>query len=147
MALFGNKKTEKDSTKPVVKKEADKSAAVSMQDLYNGSTPKAAKSTGAKTSKISPLYQNILVKPVITEKATNFVAENKYAFMVAKAANKISVAKAVQALYSVKPVAVNILNRKGKKVSRGKIQGERSDSKIAVVTLAKGDSIKIYEGV
>lgn len=147
MALFGNKTTATDSKKAAVKKEAEKSAAPSMQDLYAEAAPKSAKSGAVAKLKVSPLYQHILVKPVITEKATNFVAENKYAFKVTGEANKISVARAVSALYGVKPLAVNILNRKGKKVARGKIRGERSDAKIAVVTLAKGDSIKIYEGV
>lgn len=156
MALFGNKTTEKDSKKAVastpaqtVKKEAAKKEVVSMQDLYSGKVP-AGKSSEPKTAATAgklALAQQVLVKPVITEKATNLVTANKYVFMVAGNANKISIAKAVSAIYGVKPVAVNIINRQGKKVARGKVRGQRSDSKKAVVTLKKGETIKIYEGV
>jgi len=156
MALFGNKTTDKDSKKAAaatptktVKKEAVKKEVVSMQDLYSGKTP-AGKSSGSKTVTTAgklALAQQVLVKPIITEKATNLVTANKYVFMVAAGANKISIAQAVSAIYGVKPVAVNIINRQGKKVARGKVRGQRSDSKKAVVTLKKGETIKIYEGV
>jgi len=147
MALFGNKTTDKDSKKAAsgtVKQEV-----VSMQDLYSGkvSTGKSSEPRTVTTAGKLALAQQVLVKPVITEKATNLVTANKYVFMVAASANKISIAKAVSAIYGVKPVAVNIINRQGKKVARGKVRGQRSDSKKAVVTLKKGETIKIYEGV
>ncbi|MFA5184358.1 MAG: 50S ribosomal protein L23 [Patescibacteria group bacterium] len=152
MALFGAKKTGQDNKKTTavaaVKKEAAKPAAASMQDLY-ADTAVAAKAGAGKgtASALQPGLQKILLKPVITEKATRQVEKNKYSFLVAASANKISVAKAVRALYGVKPLDVNILNRRGKKVARGRIQGQRSATKIALVTLAKGETIKIYEGV
>ncbi|MFA5131307.1 MAG: 50S ribosomal protein L23 [Patescibacteria group bacterium] len=154
MAMFGNKKTEAKEikeTKSAPKKEKTTSAtpaATSMQDLYNESAVKTVKS-GAKTVKVAVVSDayRILVKPLVTEKATNLGEHNKYVFVVALKANKIQVAKAIEALYGVKPVKVNISNVSGKKVARGKIRGVRSDWRKAVVTLPAGQTIKIYEGV
>ncbi|MFA6194208.1 MAG: 50S ribosomal protein L23 [Patescibacteria group bacterium] len=89
----------------------------------------------------------MLVSPLITEKATTLVGENKYVFVVASGANKIEIAKAIKATYGVTPLQVNVINVSGKKVARGRIAGQRSDWRKAIVTLAKGEAIKIYEGV
>ncbi|MDP2944656.1 MAG: 50S ribosomal protein L23 [bacterium] len=89
----------------------------------------------------------VLISPLVTEKATNLVAENKYVFIVAPSANKIAIAKAVKATYGVTPIQVNVVNVSGKKVARGRVKGQRSDWRKAIVTLAKGEAIKIYEGV
>ena len=89
----------------------------------------------------------VLVKPVVTEKAAAANHLNQYVFMVASKANKIDVAKAVTIFYGIEPVAVNIINVAGKKVTRGKIKGQRSDWKKAIVTLPQGKTIQIYEGV
>ncbi|MCK9438821.1 MAG: 50S ribosomal protein L23 [Patescibacteria group bacterium] len=89
----------------------------------------------------------ILVKPLVTEKAANLGSLNQYAFVVSDSANKIDVAKAIFEVYGVKPEKVNIIKVKGKVVSRGKITGKRKDFKKALVSLKKGDSISIYEGV
>jgi len=156
MALFGAKKVNKEN-KSVVAKSTTKSVAVkkektNMQDLYNApstapkvSTDKAGK-VAAKNTRINQAYK-ILIKPVITEKATHLNAINKYVFMVASQANRIMVAQAVEAVYGVKPTQVNLINVIGKKVIRGRIKGERSDWRKAIVTLKSGESIKIYEGV
>ncbi len=146
MAMFGNKKTDAPVKKAAPKKEE---AAVSMNELYNETAPKAAKSGSAKTVKAAKESQayRILVKPLITEKATTLSEHNKYVFVVALKANKIEVAKAIEAIYGVKPTKVNLSNVSGKKVARGKIRGQRKDWRKAVVTLPKGQTIKIYEGV
>ena len=89
----------------------------------------------------------ILVKPMVTEKATNLSAVNQYVFMVSIDANKIEVAKAIFEVYGVNPTSVNIIKSKGKKVNRGKVSGRRKDFKKAIVTLKKGESISVYEGV
>lgn len=147
MGLFGAKKINKEDKKPAGKPVAEK-AAVAMQDLYNETAP-AAKIGAAKTAVAAASRDayRILVKPLITEKATNLGAENKYVFVVSRDANKIAVAKAVKAVYGVKPVKVNLINVAGKKVTRGRIHGCRRDWRKAIVTLAKGETIKIYEGV
>ena len=147
MAIFSKTKTKSEGAKPEVKKDA----SVSMQDLYSGASAKkvasgttAVKKTGVKNHETA---YRVLIKPLITEKATNLSAENKYVFMVARSANKISVARAMEITYGVKPVAVNIINSDGKFVTRGRIKGQRSDSKKAIITLKAGDTIKVYEGV
>jgi len=158
MALFGNKKIDEGIKKAVPAKSAKKEAvkkevATSMQDLYSGTSSATKTATGKVAAKVttsdvkSTVSPRILVKPLITEKATNLVAVNKYSFIVDKNANKISVAKAISTIYGVKPLLVNIINHQGKKVARGKVRGQRSDSKKAIVTLKKGETIKIYEGV
>jgi large subunit ribosomal protein L23 len=163
MALFGNKKKtgeEKDSNKEekkdvkkVSKKTTEKSAP-SMQDLYAEKETKKTtsttdtKNTKSKTSKKSTgnAYK-VLVKPVVTEKATNLVTDNKYAFVVGNRANKIEIAKSVKAIYGVDVLDVNIIRVNGKKVTRGRIRGKRNDYKKAIVTIKKGQSISLYEGV
>jgi len=158
MALFGNKKTSatdsklKDAVKAPAKtvlKEAKKEEA-SMKDLYSETAKVSKSKTGVKSvgtaSKHAKSYR-ILVKPLVTEKATHLASDNKYVFVVDKKSNKIEIAKAISATYGVVPSDVNLINMKGKRVSRGKIRGQRKDWKKAIVTLKKGDSIKIYEGV
>lgn len=143
MALFSNKKTTNETKAP--KEEA----AVSMKDLYSETAVKTTKKGAAKVKKAGnhEISYRLLIKPLVTEKASNLGTENKYIFVVAKQANKITVAKAVEATYGVKPLNVNIINVEGKKVTRGRISGQRSDYKKAIVTLKKGDVIKVYEGV
>lgn len=165
MALFGAKQTtakkttKEDSKNPELKVEkldtkdskkvVAKESEASMKDLYaaENATKKTAKAgKSASTSRFDGAFR-VLVKPLVTEKATDLSSSNKYVFVITKPANKIEVAKAVYAVYGVKPVSVNIVSMKGKVVTRGRIKGQRKDWKKAIVTLKKGDSIKIYEGV
>jgi len=144
MALFGNKKTKNDD--PV----SSSAPVSSMKDLYSGETPTTKKSGSSKKSTVSSKYQRaheILIKPLVTEKATNLSTHNQYVFMVASSANKIEIAKAISSVYHVKPLSINLVNVKGKKVTRGRIRGVRKDWKKAIVTLAAGQTIKMYEGV
>jgi large subunit ribosomal protein L23 len=146
MAIIGNKKTTDTKDTPAKKTVAPKEAkSESMKDLYSG---KSETASGKKesTSKFDGAHR-VLIRPLITEKAANFGILNKYAFVVTGQSNKLEVAKAVYAVYGVKPTAVNIVCVKGKAVTRGRIKGRRSDLKKAIVTLKKGDTIKIYEGV
>lgn len=148
MALFGNKKDNKEDKKAAPKKDKPAAQAVSMQDLYNAPVAKTAKGASVKAS--TGRHENsyrVLIKPLVTEKASNLGAENKYVFVVSKKANKISVAKAIQATFGIKPLKVNIISSEGKLVTRGRISGQRKDWKKAIVTLPKGETIKIYEGV
>jgi len=89
----------------------------------------------------------ILIKPLITEKATNLVALNKYAFKVKKTANRIEVKKAIRDLYGVEPIKVNIINERGKRIIYGRVKGKKSNWKKAIITLNPKDKLEIYEGV
>ncbi|MBT4648870.1 50S ribosomal protein L23 [bacterium] len=87
------------------------------------------------------------MRPVISEKATMANQENKYIFEVAIKANKIEIKKAIEEIYGVTPIAVNVMNQRGKFVRFGRKTGRTKDTKKAIVTLKKGDSITIYEGI
>lgn len=95
----------------------------------------------------SAAYQ-IIIRPLITEKtAALTTGSNTYTFVVARAAKKPHIVAAVEALYGVKPIAVNVVNMDGHRVRFGKSAGRRSDYKKAFVTLKKGATITIHEGV
>jgi large subunit ribosomal protein L23 len=92
-------------------------------------------------------HYGVILSPVITEKATNITAHRQYTFRVSRDATKPVIKSAIEALFSVKVDAVNTHNRLGKtKRFKGRI-GYRSDEKIAVVTLAEGNSIDMQTGV
>ena len=90
--------------------------------------------------------RDILVRPLITERTTQLMAEGKYVFVVAKAANKIEIAKAVSEIFKVKVAKVNTVNVLGKKKRMGRTQGKRPDDKKAIVKLAPGETIEFFEG-
>jgi large subunit ribosomal protein L23 len=89
---------------------------------------------------------NLILVPKISEKAVALADNSQYIFEVPVACNKIQVAHAVEAAFKVKVTGVNIMVTKGKSKKFRQVSGRRSDSKKAVVTLKKGDSIKIFEG-
>ncbi|MFG1403058.1 50S ribosomal protein L23 [Xanthobacter sp. V0B-10] len=96
---------------------------------------------------IEPRHYDVIVSPVITEKATNQSEQNKVVFKVAKTATKPAIKEAVEKLFDVKVKSVNTLVRKGKvKVFRGR-KGVQSDVKKAVVTLEEGQKIDITTGL
>ncbi|CFX02314.1 50S ribosomal subunit protein L23 [Candidatus Filomicrobium marinum] len=90
---------------------------------------------------------DIILSPVITEKATLLSEANQVVFNVAKTANKPDIKAAVETLFGVKVKAVNTFVRKGKKkVFRGRT-GVLSDTKKAIVTLEDGQSIDVTTGL
>lgn len=92
-------------------------------------------------------HYGVILSPVITEKATNITGNRQYTFRVARQATKPVIKSAVEALFNVKVSSVNTHNRAGKvKRFRGR-PGVRSDVKIAVVTLAEGNTIDMQTGV
>ncbi len=94
-----------------------------------------------------PRHYDVIVSPVITEKATMASEENKVVFRVRKDATKPQIKAAVEHLFDVKVDAVNTLLRKGKrKVFRG-FKGQQSDVKKAIVTLAEGHKIDVTTGL
>lgn len=96
---------------------------------------------------MDPRHYDVIVSPVITEKATTLSEQNKVIFRVAKTATKPQIKAAVEKLFDVKVVSVNTLVTKGKtKFFRGNI-GTRSDVKKAVVTLAEGQKIDVTTGL
>ncbi|GAA3851432.1 50S ribosomal protein L23 [[Pseudomonas] carboxydohydrogena] len=92
-------------------------------------------------------HYDIIVSPVITEKATSASEHNKVVFKVAAKATKPQIKEAIEKLFDVKVKGVNTLVRKGKtKVFRGQF-GSQSDTKRAVVTLEEGHRIDVTTGL
>ena len=92
-------------------------------------------------------YTKILLRPVVTEKATALRDANQVAFFVHPDANKIEIKKAVEAAFSVKVVDVNVVTRKaGEKIRNRKVVHVPGWRK-AYVTLAAGEKIEFFEGV
>ena len=88
-----------------------------------------------------------LLKPVMTEKSTFLSYNNQYIFEVSPRANKTELKKAVENLYGVKPIKINIIKELGKKVRQGRSFGKKKDWKKAIVILKKEDKIEVYSGV
>ena len=96
---------------------------------------------------IDPRYYDIIVSPVVTEKATLASEHNKVLFKVASKATKPQIKEAVEKLFDVKVKNVNTLTRKGKlKVFKNKL-GQQSDVKRAIVTLEEGHKIDVTTGL
>ncbi|MFH1773256.1 MAG: 50S ribosomal protein L23 [Patescibacteria group bacterium] len=150
MGLFARKKTEEKKSDLAVKKAKVKPAGVkNMKELYDTTQAVNDKQAVLKNKKIFKYVQayQVLLKPLVTEKATNLIVNNKYVFVVANNVNKVEIAKAIYQVYGVKAIKINVINTMGKTTKRGKIVGKRKDWKKAIVTLAAGETIKIYEGV
>jgi large subunit ribosomal protein L23 len=96
---------------------------------------------------IDPRFYDVIVAPVVTEKATMASEHNKVVFKVASKATKPQIKEAVEKLFDVKVKSVNTLVRKGKtKVFRGNL-GSQSNSKRAIVTLEEGHRIDVTTGL
>jgi large subunit ribosomal protein L23 len=96
---------------------------------------------------LDPRHYDVIVSPVITEKATTLSEQSKVVFKVKSDATKPQIKEAVEKLFDVKVKSVNTLVTKGKvKMFRG-MRGQRSDVKKAVVTLEEGQAIDITTGL
>lgn len=98
-------------------------------------------------SPVDPRHYDVIIAPVITEKATLASEHNQVIFRVAKSATKPQIKEAVERLFDVKVKNVNTLTRKGKlKVFKNKV-GQQSDVKRAIVTLEEGHKIDVTTGL
>jgi large subunit ribosomal protein L23 len=91
--------------------------------------------------------RNLIKRPIITEKTTRLMEQNKYCFIVDPRANKTQIKAAVEEIFKVKVKAVNTLNLLGKVKKMGRYEGRRPSWKRAIVTLEKGSRIEFFEGV
>jgi large subunit ribosomal protein L23 len=89
--------------------------------------------------------RDVIIRPMVSEKSYAGLEQNRYTFLVARDANKTEIKEAVQKIWGVRVVEVNTLNRKGKTKRFRYTRGKRPDQKQAVVTLAEGDAIEIFE--
>jgi large subunit ribosomal protein L23 len=90
--------------------------------------------------------RDIIRSPVISEKSYAAADAGKYVFVVHAKATKPEIRKAVESIWGVHVKKVNTVRRKGKLVRRHLAWGSRPDTRRAVVTLAQGEKIEIFEG-
>jgi len=91
--------------------------------------------------------RDVIIQPIVSEKSYALIEQNVYTFKVHPDSSKPEIHDAVEAIFNVKVLKVNTLNRKGKKtrVRRSNRMGKKADSKRALVTLAAGDRIELFE--
>jgi len=89
--------------------------------------------------------RDVIIRPVVSEKSYAGLDQNTYTFLVDKRSNKTEIKEAIQQIWDVQVTSVRTLNRKGKVKRRRFTKGKRADEKRAIVTLAEGDSIEIFE--
>ena len=91
--------------------------------------------------------RDIILAPVVSEKSYGLIEQNVYTFVVHPDARKPEIHDAIEAIFGVKVLSVNTMNRKGKKLRARKSNkmGKRPDTKRALVTLATGERIELFE--
>jgi len=90
---------------------------------------------------------DVVVRPIVTEKSSLLKeGGNQYVFEVARDANKIEIAKAVEQLFKVKVLSVRVMNMEGKARRLGKHSGKKPDWRKAIVKLNPKDKIPFFEG-
>jgi large subunit ribosomal protein L23 len=91
--------------------------------------------------------RDVILRPVVSEKSYALLDNGVYTFVVASSANKIEIRQAVEAIFNVRVTKVNTLNRQGKRKRNRRTFtfGTRPDTKRAIVTLAEGDKIDLFE--
>ncbi len=89
--------------------------------------------------------RDVILAPVVSEKSYGLLDLNAYTFVVHPDANKTEIRQAVEQIWNVRVISVNTANRKGKTKRFRYTMGRRNDTKRAVVKLAEGDKIEIFE--
>jgi large subunit ribosomal protein L23 len=143
MGILNNILKTKETDEKPVKAAAKKSVAKAVVE----ETKPVVRKSSAEPKKMDPDSFRIIYNPLISEKATDLAAGNKFIFLVSVNANKTEIAKKIRNIYGVIPEKINIIAKIGKKVRYGKSFGQRVSFKKAIVTLKQGDKIEVYEGV
>ena len=91
--------------------------------------------------------RDLLIRPKKKKKTSVMMQENKYTFQVPLEANKVEIRQAVEAIFGVKVLSVNTIRVLGKTKRMGRYVGKRSDYKKAIVKLAEGNTIPLFEGM
>lgn len=91
---------------------------------------------------------DLIIRPIITEKSMDEMAEGKYTFEVDRRANKVEIKKAIEEIFEVEVEKVNTMNVRGKVKTQGMTSGKRADWKKAIVKLKEdSDQIEFFEGM
>ena len=137
LGIFKKKKKEEKIPKKAVEKEKPKAKVLSRKKEKKGKLE----------AKIESKAYRVLIRPLISEKATTLGTQNKYVFMVARNATKIDIKRAIEDVYGIRPISVRTINILGKQRRYGRTVGKTRSYKKAIVTLPPGKTIQIYEGV
>lgn len=144
MSIFDRLK--KPKTEDAPKKTSTKKASAAVVEATPAA--EAPKKTKAAVSyKPTGHAHRVLVRPLLSEKSVRHEAMGTYTFVVVKTATKPAIKAAVEKVYGIRPVNVRIAHVDGKDVRFGNTMGRRNEWKKAMVTLPKGKSISIHEGV
>jgi large subunit ribosomal protein L23 len=95
---------------------------------------------------VSLTSRQVLIAPVVSEKSYGLIEDGKYSFRVHPDAHKTQIRQAVEELFEVKVVAVNVSKVQSKPKRRGMVRGTKQGWKKAIVQLRKGDEIQIFQG-
>lgn len=87
----------------------------------------------------------VIIRPLVTEKTAKLAEAHKYTFEVKQGVNKIEVKEAIEELFKVKVTKVNIINVRKKERKVGKYAGLRAAVKKAIITLAEGQTLDVFE--
>ena len=97
-------------------------------------------------SRLHKDHRDVLIAPVVSEKSYGLLDQNKYTFVVRPDANKTEIKIAVEEIFDVKVIAVNTMNRQGKRRRTRYGWGQRPTTKRAIVSVAEGERIDIFAG-
>jgi large subunit ribosomal protein L23 len=161
MGLFTKKTSDKANSVTDDKKKSSKTPKASEVDVKDEiltpeSQQNATVKKDAKASKVVPTKAakgqagdsyKVLLSPKVSERAAELAAKNIYVFNVPVTAEKINIAKSVELLYGVKVEKVRTARGEGKPIYRGHKKGRRNQWKKAFVSVKKGQTIDLYEGV
>ncbi len=92
-------------------------------------------------------FRDIIIKPVVTEKSMDLLADNKYTFIVDRKANKTEIKNAIEGIFKVKVDKVATMIVKGKVKRMGRFEGKTPNRKKAIVTLKPGHKIRLFDGM
>ncbi len=141
MAAFWNKDN-KNKEKESVNDKKQSSAVISKSD--DKKKPKKKKVASADLKKKAELVNNVIIRPVISEKAMNQQTVGKYVFEVGQDANTKTVSESIGVLYGVDVLKVNLMNYKQKKRNFRNFRGQQKAVKKAIVTIKSGQEIKLF---
>lgn len=91
--------------------------------------------------------RDIILRPVVTEKTMDLLADNKYTFYVDRDANKVEIKDAIEEIFHVRVEKVHTMNVTGKKRRMGRFVGRKPNRKKAIVSLKPGHKIPLFEGM
>ncbi len=91
--------------------------------------------------------RDIIIRPVVTEKSSGRMQDGKYTFAVAMDANRTEIKEAVESIFKVRVTKVNTVKMQGKLRRMGRFVGRKPSWKKAIVTLAPGQKIELFEGM